>query len=210
MTNAIKDASIVIVERRLNQVHKILRNTVSHINPARRNAALILGDASLVQSRFLLSDAGFRKVVNVDADHHLLDNEVVSITDSRLLRILSRFDRFDPSQFSFDLIYGKSIAFNPKETIVSVLSGLWQSLSINGIYAGVFALHDDEFRPIEVLYTLKEIKMVHESAGMELYSLNEHAPRQLIGLRGRLATHHIAAVFAQRTCIRSAHSDTEK
>ena len=85
------DADYVLEERRANRVHPILRKIVSEIGPTKRRMALVLGDASLIQTRFLLNEALFRKVVVVDYSCHLLDDEIIPMDDPRLVRELSQY-----------------------------------------------------------------------------------------------------------------------
>ncbi len=137
-----------------------------------RNNALILGDASLVQAEYLIEKERFGHVVDVDLSPTLLDDEIVRKDDSRLERIVLPFDQYDPSTEKFDLIYGKSIAFNPKETIQEVLKRLSEALSDEGMIFAIWAGEGDSFRK-GIAYSSEEIKNLYDQSDLEILKMKE-------------------------------------
>lgn len=130
-----------------------------------KDTALVLGDASLVQSS-LLCKKGFKHIVDVDSSPSLMDDDIVSITDHRVERVLSEFDQYHPKG-SFDLIYGKSIAFNPKETTPKLLQTLSEALTENGILYAVWGGEGDSFRE-NIVYSLEELERLYAEANLKI------------------------------------------
>jgi len=184
----------ILSERENGAVHKPMIRGLSHFE-GQKNAALILGDASLVQSKYLLDTAGFARVVDVDSSPTLLDDDIISLDDTRLTRVLLPFDQYEFPVNTFDFVYGKSIAFNPKETIKTVLKNIFDSLNNGGIYAGEYAAEGDSFR--NVFYTEEELNQLHMEAGFKIIAIIHPPSIETEGLV-RPGTAHTIRVFTKK------------
>lgn len=131
-----------------------------------RDNALILGDASLVQSNFLLNEEGFEKVTNVDSSPSLMDDDIIKISDQRLERVLKQFDTYEPPANTFNLIYGKSIAFNSKETTNEVLQKLAISLKEDGVFYAIWGMDGDSYRE-GISYSEEELRNLYSDANLK-------------------------------------------
>ncbi len=168
----------ILKERESGRVQPMMINT-SRLVSQKQNA-LILGDACLVNSNYLLNEAGFSCVINVDTSISLLDNDIISLDDKRLERIVSSFDEYDAPESFFDFIYGKSIAFNSKVTIELLMDRLQRSLRSGGIFSAVWAGAGDTFRPVH--YTEKELVDLYEHSGFTIKFLKNYQPQKVNGL----------------------------
>ncbi|MGA3193232.1 MAG: hypothetical protein ABSD73_12160 [Candidatus Bathyarchaeia archaeon] len=159
----------ILTERKSNKIHEPMKKALSYTN-GHRNNALILGDASLVQSKYLIEVEKFSRVVDVDISPALLDDGPVGRNDQRLERVVKPFDEFLPPTDTFDFIYGKSIAFNPKKTVRTLLDGLNHSLKSDGIFCAVWAAEGDSFRNVQ--YTEEELRRLYSNSGLEIIDLD--------------------------------------
>lgn len=190
----------ILVERQQG-VHPRLINLVSSL-VGTRDAALLLGDASLVQARYLLDDARFAKVVDVDASPSLLDDEVPNESNQRLERILTSFEQYAPPAGTFNLVYGKSIAFTLKESAPNLLEKISASLKDeNSLFGATWALEGDTAR--REFYTEDEIKSMYADAGLEVLRTRTNGPIEAQGLLRPVICHEII-VLAKKSRIEGA------
>jgi SAM-dependent methyltransferase len=166
----------ILAERGREPAHTIMKKALLLLERP-KNDALILGDASLIQSRHLIEEAGFKSVVDVDISPSLLDD---FYEHERLKKELSAFERYEPPQASFDFIYGKSISFYPKENIPEYLKQLKASLRDNGVFAAEWARQEDTFS--RQRYALEEIDAMYEASGFEIVEMITGPPRDVKGL----------------------------
>lgn len=139
-----------------------------------RNHALTLGDASLVQANYLLTKAGFNMVTDVDSSPTLLDEEVISPNDrAKLKKVLSTFTDFEYPESEYDFIYGKSIAFTPKQEAAHVLKNISKSLKPGGIFSAVWAMDGDSFR--KEFYTKQELESLYEETSLDIITFEEES-----------------------------------
>jgi hypothetical protein len=185
----------ILAERKNRSMEKMLENTLASYEGDRKNA-LILGDASLVQSHLLLEEQNFKHVVDVDSSPSLMDDDIVPVADLRLERIVSEFDKYEPAADTFDLIYGKSIAFNPKATIEEVLKKISLALTSTGIFYGTYGGEGDSYRH-EISYTLQEIKDLYQKANLQIIE-NFERDKAVSGLLGRQGRAHTFMILAKR------------
>jgi hypothetical protein len=178
----------ILKERENAHIQPLLMATVKKINPNQRHSALVLGDASLVYVKYLLDIARFKHVVDVDASPSLMDDEFGLGADIRLKRVQSPFDKYQPAAGElFDLVYGKSIAFNPKDTIVELLKTIKAVLTTQGVFAAEFAGEKDTFRKIH--YTNEELHKLFTDAGFGDIQIKELLPKNITGLVREGVTH---------------------
>ena len=185
----------ILAERRRGGQEPMLVKALDNYGGKRENA-LILGDASLVQSNYLLEEQNFGHVVDVDSSPTLLDDVIVKKDDPRLERVLKTFDEYDPSSEKFDLIYGKSIAFNPKATIGKLLENLSNALNDGGIFYAVFAGDGDIYRH-GIFYSQKEIEELYAITNLEILEIEE-IKEHVSGLLGRPGQAHRFEVLAKK------------
>ena len=185
----------ILAERKYSGHEPMLVNALNDYGGKRDNA-LILGDASLVQAEYLLEKKNFIHIIDVDVSPTLLDDEIIQKDDTRLERIVLPFDQYDPSGEKFDLIYGKSIAFNPKETIQKVLQGLSESLNEEGIFFATWGAEGDSYRH-GIFYSLEEINNLYSNANLEIIE-NRETDKPVRGLLGHPARAHRFDVLAKK------------
>lgn len=185
----------ILSERERKGYEPMLEKALGEYAGERENA-LILGDASLVQADFLLEQHNFAHVVDVDSSPTLLDDVIVKRDDTRLERVVSTFDEYDFSEKEFDLVYGKSIAFNPKETVEALLKNITSTLTEKGIFYAVWAGEKDSYRH-GIFYTLDEIQDLYSEVGLEIMEMNESS-NPVPGLLGRAGTKHEFKTLAKK------------
>jgi SAM-dependent methyltransferase len=183
----------ILVERKHLHMEKMLKHILDSYEGERKNA-LVLGDASLVQSLLLLEKQKFEHIVDVDSSPSLMDDDIISINDPRLERVLSDFDKYDLPVDSFDLVYGKSIAFNPKETTPLLLEKISQSLKESGLFYATWAGEGDSFRE-GIYYSFDELKRMYENSNLAIFEkqIKDIPMEGLLGGKGRAHTIKIAA-----------------
>ena len=184
----------ILKERENKSIDPFLKEILLSYKGERKNA-LLLGDASLVQSNWFLNDQGFEHVVDVDSSPSLLDDEIVPLSDTRLERVMTTFDLYDSKGQEFDCIYGKSIAFNPKELTPNLLKDLSRTLTNDGVFYAVWAGAGDSYRQ-GISYTEEEIESLYKDAGFEILK-KEEIEEQVKGLMGREGRAHYYKIFAR-------------
>jgi hypothetical protein len=186
----------ILAERKYNYVHSVMIDSVERYIPVRKNA-LLLGDASLIQSKYLLDIGKFSHVTNVDCSPTLLDDEIISLSDKRLERVVETFDQYDFSSRTFNFVYGKSIAFNPKPTVFSLVAQIEQSLDTDGIFAAVWAGSADTFRPIH--YSKEELLHLYKSNNLEIISFTDQPAARVKGLLDEGIAHNLQIVARKKS-----------
>ncbi len=175
-------------ERELGEVHERMLLALQYVK-GERDAALVLGDASKVQAKYLLEQAGFGLVTDVDISPSLGDDEVVPLSEERLKRIVSPFDGYMPPEESFNFIYGKSLAFNPKETTPEVLLRMQLALTEGGIFSAAWAGEYDEFRSKH--YSQEELEQLYIQSGLHILHMDNRTPEEVRGLNSTRVAHLI-------------------
>lgn len=183
----------ILKEREIARISKTLKSALSKYEGDHKNA-LILGDASLVQSRFFLEEEKFEHVVNVDSSPSIMDNEIVSIQDQRLERFQKEFDEYDFDQKKFDFVYGKSIAFNPKETVEDLLKNIAASLNEKGMFYALYGGEGDSYRD-GISYTWDEIQKLYNDNHLQIVDYKE-VDREVEGILNRQGRQHEFRVTA--------------
>lgn len=181
-------AELVRKERELGEVHERMLLALQYVQ-GKRDAALVLGDASKVQVKYLLGEAGFGVVTDVDISPSLVDDEVVPLSEARLKRIVSPFDGYIPSEESFNFIYGKSLAFNPKDTTSDVLLRMRGALTGDGVFSAAWAGEYDEFRSKH--YSQEELEQLYAQSGLHILHMDNRTPREVQGLNSTRVAHLI-------------------
>ncbi len=181
-------AELVRRERELGEVHQRMLLALQYVK-GERDAALVLGDASKVQAKYLLEQAGFGLVTDVDISPSLEDNEVVPLSEERLRRIVSPFDGYVPPEESFNFIYGKSLAFNPKETTSDVLLRMRDALTGDGVFSAAWAGEYDEFRSKH--YSQEELEQLYIQSGLHILHMDNRTPEEVRGLNSTRVAHLI-------------------
>ncbi len=125
-----------------------------------RQNACILGDACCINSRYLIEEAKFSHVDNIDRSPLLLDGfyESPKLTKHNML-----FGSYEFPQNTYDFVYGKSITFALEHLLPRMISNIIESLNIGGIFTAEWCLEQNEQGPaslanheqstIEKLYT---------------------------------------------------------
>jgi len=180
----------ILAEREKNKIHHYLITALQFVKE--KDSALILGDASLIQTKYLIEEAGFKQVIDVDSSPSILDNGILTDNqDGFVTRIISTFEEYNPPINSFDFVYGKSIAFVKKSDLEKVLNQICLSLKQNGIFSAVWGLSGDSFRPKLDQQTLERI---YNNAGFEIIKKDfEQAEKRGLITMGTVHTIHIIA-----------------
>ena len=184
----------ILAERKSGVVQSEMIESLSFLQED-RNSSLILGDACMINSKYLL-DNGFNSVVDVDSSPLLLDDEIVPVNDTRLNRVVLKFSEYEPADSRFDFIYGKSIAFNSKDTTPDLLYKLSNSLTENGVFSAVWAAEGDTFR--SVFYTKEELEKLYNDAGLEIIKIIDTGIKENKGLIKKGDVHEII-IFAKKS-----------
>lgn len=132
-----------------------------------RGTALDLGAGSLGDSRFLL-DAGFQKVIAVDADPGV-EERASKIDSEKLEVVISSFADYKFPERTFDLVNAQyCLPFNPPEVFRRVFDNVKKSLKVGGIFTGqLFGKRDGwAGTPGRIFHTKEEVGDL--LAGMEL------------------------------------------
>lgn len=188
----------ILKERENGKIHPYMLFGLKHVKNTAESNALVLGDASLIQCRYLLEISHFNHVTDVDLSPTLLDDGVLSqLTESKITRTVSRFDTYDFPLQAFDFIYGKSIAFNPKETLGTLLSKISDSLTDHGIFCAVYGLESDSFRPKQ--YTREEILNLYNKNKLEILEAEVEGPVPIPGLINPGTRHQITIVARKKS-----------
>ncbi len=162
--------------------HKILTETLALYTGPRENA-LIFGDACKVNTKYLLDEAGFKSVTNIDICELLLDEEVVPPSDPRFHPIVGYFGMYHPhSDEHLDFIYGKSLGFAPKEILPRILEEVQKTMSENSLFLCQFGLSEDTLRPIKSLYTQAEISRLFDNVGFDIMNIEILGPEKSTSL----------------------------
>ena len=162
-----------ILSERKQGVHQYLIQGLKHYTGP-RNHTLVLGDASLIQANYLLTEGGFGLVTDVDSSPTLLDEEVVAPENrKKLKKCLVTFSDFDYPKQEYDFIYGKSIAFTPKKNVGEVLLKIANSLKSHGVFVSVWAMEGDSFR--KEFYTKEELQALYIDNGFNILTLEEES-----------------------------------
>lgn len=175
---------LILRERELTDLHPFLLETLEEFKPPLQNV-LVLGDASHVQVRHLLQ-MGAQYVVDVDSSPIVLKPEP-EIDKSKVNLIHSTFADYAPPNDYFSFIYGKSTAFNPKDTTPNLLTNVKDSLTQDGIFAAYWAGPHDRFRSIR--YELEKLLNLYEQAGMQVLKQQEINKARSQGLVSTKALH---------------------
>lgn len=185
---------LVRKERELGEVHERMLLALQYVQ-GKRDAALVLGDASKIQAKYLLEQADFGSVIDVDISPSLVDDEVIPLSEGRLKRIVSPFDGYMPPEESFNFIYGKSLAFNPKETTPEVLLRMHVALTEGGIFSAAWAGEHDEFRSKH--YSQEELEQLYSQSGLRILHMDNRTPREVQGLSSTRVA-HLIDIIAKR------------
>ncbi|MDB5188519.1 MAG: hypothetical protein JWM92_117 [Candidatus Nomurabacteria bacterium] len=161
-----------------------------------RNKALVLGDVSLIQSKYLLESANFSNVTVVDANQALFDEEVIPISDDRLERVQMEFQHYEFPLSLFDFIYGKTIANTPKDIAQTIMSKIERSLTFHGIFCAVWASKGDTFRPIH--YSKPQLVHLYEENGFKIIALRELPLQPVKGGKTNYGVRHEIVVIATK------------
>ena len=102
-----------------------------------KDSALILGDACKVNSKFLIEQAGFQSVDNVDQSPLINDDYYIS---DKLHNHQVLFGDFDFPENKYDFIYGKSISFLKPKILEKILIKIKESLKPGGIFTSIWLL----------------------------------------------------------------------
>jgi hypothetical protein len=183
----------ILAERANPTVHPIMIRALEHVHL--KNKCLLLGDASLVQSKYLLEVANFDQVINVDSSPTLLDNGYIT-SNKKLKTVCRQFINYDFEDRFFNFIYGKSIAFNPKNTIFELMKKIQESLTLNGIFAAVWAAQWDDFRKIH--YTNDELLEMYRLSNFEIIDFKENHPTKVNGLLRVEGFQHDISIIAKK------------
>ena len=165
-----------IIGERSRKVQNLIPKALVYVTEIREEA-LVLGDACKINSKYLIESAGFKHVSVVDYNPLLIDNEILSNEDPRFSSYLMTFDECDFEAHKFDYIHGKSIGFNPRETVSDLLNKIAHWLKPDGIFSAEWALIDDAFRP--VIYTYNELIDLYRQVGFEIIDCSEHGPHYI-------------------------------
>lgn len=134
--------------------HKTLINCLNKIDQ-QIEKALVLGDASMVNVKYLIEEVGVNQVVDVDSSPTLLDEVYFKKDDIRLKRIVKPFDEFKMPKDAFDFIYGKSISFNKRVRNDMLLKRINKALTTNGIFLAVWLGKNSTIISLNVPNTVK-------------------------------------------------------
>jgi hypothetical protein len=161
-----------------------------------RNNALVLGDASHVVTSTLVNSMKFEHATVIDGDPLVLDDYLMPENDKRYTKVHSIFSDYMPPEDSFDFIYGKSIAFTPRQDIETVLRRLRNSLKKSGLFCAVFTGEGDSWRPYP--YTREELEDLFVKTGFLLinYQDRERKSNNLVG--DSVGTAHELLILARR------------
>lgn len=185
----------ILSERQKGETYKSMLRALKYVGEV-RDRALVLGDASLIQSKYLVEGAGFKHVVDVDSSPSIMDDDVISKDDTRVERIVQTFDGIVVDENSFDFIYGKSIAFNPKESIQSLLARLASSLKDGAVFCAVWAGEGDDFR--EEHYSEEELRELYSKNDLEIVLFEDGGLKKSEGLLGSIKMGHQILIIAKK------------
>lgn len=157
-----------------------------------RENCLVLGDASHVVTKGLVEKKFFEHAVVVDSDPLVLDDYLFGKDDGRFTKIMSDFMDYIPPEDTFNFVYGKSVAFIPKEKISEFLSRIYKCLKKQGIFCSVLVGEKDTFR--QVHYTKKEIEDLYKESNLHILDLEERPARKNIGLTSPGVVHEFVVV----------------
>lgn len=124
----------ILIERN-HSPQSLLIKTLDKIT--HHDSALILGDACKVNSKYLIEQAGFKNVDNVDASPLINDDYYAS---EKLHNYEMLFGAFDFPENKYDFIYGKSITFLLPKLLEKTILKIENSLKKDGIFASVWFL----------------------------------------------------------------------
>lgn len=124
-----------IILERLRGPHSFMIHSLQEVTV--KESALILGDACKVNSKFLIEQAGFESVDNVDQSPLINDDYYVS---EKLHNHQILFGDFNLPENKYNFIYGKSISFLKPELLEKILLKIEKSLKKGGIFTSVWLL----------------------------------------------------------------------
>jgi hypothetical protein len=145
----------------------------------KRDNALVLGDASQLVTESLVKKHGFKHATVVDGDPLVLDEYKLKNDDEHFTKIKSNFSDYIPPENTFNFIYGKSIAFTPKEDLSNLLNNLYSSLASEGFFIAVCGAEGDTFRKEH--YTKEELDELYKKAGFKVLFIKESS-KEVTGL----------------------------
>lgn len=166
-----------ILEERNQPPHKSMIECIQKYHPSINNV-LILGDASMVNAKYLIDTLDVGRVVDVDSSPVLLDEVYFDKNDERLERHVKTFDSYKFPDSSFDFIYGKSISFNARAKNEKVLKGIMDSLTVDGIFFGVWLGKNSYVGKAEFWYDENEIREMYEKADLEIKEIVHNGPKE--------------------------------
>lgn len=166
-----------ILSERNHPPHKSMIECIEKYNLLINNA-LILGDASMVNARYLIEEKGVGHVVDVDSSPVLLDEVYFDKNDERLERHVETFDTYKFPEATFDFIYGKSISFNKRDKNEDVLKGVTHALTNNGIFLAVWLGKNSYVGKAEFWYDENEIREMYENANLEIKEFVHNGPKE--------------------------------
>lgn len=171
----------IMAERNLRHDHSTYLDEPlqKYVMYEQRDDCLILGDASHVVTNGLVEKRFFAHATVVDSDPLVLDEYLLPNDDARFTKILSDFLDYTPKEDAFNFVYGKSVAFIPKDRMGEFLSRIHACLKKRGVLCAILAGEKDTFRPVH--YSREEIEELFKKNKFLVRSIEE-AERKSVGL----------------------------